>query len=115
MKGIRLFCILLLASKFTLAQSTPPTSASSDLASQVQSLQQTIAQMQKQLAAQQREIETLKGQSKIPAAMSVANESLPTQGEGTAPHGTSSALGPQIVSTAANFKQPATARSEEHT
>jgi len=108
-----LFCILLLASKFTLAQSTPPTSASSDLASQVASLQQTIAQMQKQLAAQQREIETLKGQSKIPAAMSVANESLPTQGEGTAPHATSSALQPEIASISANIEQPAVRQPQE--
>jgi hypothetical protein len=104
---------LLLASDLALAQAAPPTSASSDLASQVVSLQQTIAQMQKQLAAQQREIETLKGQPKIPAAMSVANESLPTQGDGTAPHDTSSALQPEIASGAANTEQPAAREAQE--
>jgi hypothetical protein len=118
MIGIRLFCVLLLASDLTLAQSAIPNASSpasdaSDLASQVESLQQTITQMQKQLAAQQREIETLKGQSKIPAAMSVANESLPTQGERAAPHATSSALQPTVASRAANTEQPAAAQGAQ--
>jgi hypothetical protein len=105
--GIRLFCVLLLASDLALAQAAPPTSSSSDLASQVETLQQTISQMQKQMAAQQREIETLKGQSKAPAAMYVANESLPTQGEGTAQHAISSAHQTDVASRAANTGLPA--------
>src|SRR5437899_8250570 len=113
MIGIRLFCVLLLTSDFGLAQAALSTSASSDLASQVETLQQTISQMQKQLTAQQREIETLKGQSKTPAAMSVANESVLTRSEGTAAHATSSALRPQIITTAANIKQPATAQEAQ--
>jgi hypothetical protein len=114
MIGIRLFCVLLLASDLALAQAAPSTSASSDLASQVVTLQQTIAQMQKQLAVQQLEIETLKGQSKIAAAMSVANESSPTQDKGTALHATSSALQPEIASgTAKTDQQPAAQGAQE--
>jgi hypothetical protein len=105
-------CVLLLTSDVNLVQSTPPKASSSggsstDLASKVESLQQTIAQMQKQMAAQQREIETLKAQSKFPAAMSIPNESLPTHGEGAAHHATYSALQSQIASGAANMKKPA--------
>jgi hypothetical protein len=105
-------CVLLLTSEFTSAQSTPPKASSSagsstDLASKVESLQQIIVQMQKQMAAQQVEIEKLKAQSKFPAAMFISTESLPTQG--AAHHATSSALQSQIGSGAANLKKLAAA------
>jgi hypothetical protein len=114
MIGIRFFCALLLASDLTLAQSAPPTtsSPSSDLAAQVESLQHTIAQMQEQMAAQQREIETLKGQSNAPAAMPVANASVPTRSEGNAQYVTSSAPQPEAASRALKVEQPVAVAQE---
>jgi hypothetical protein len=69
--------------------------------------------MQKQLAAQQREIESLKAQSKAPAATSISNESLPTQGERTAHLASSSALQPEIASGAINTECKAAAAQEK--
>jgi hypothetical protein len=118
MLRIRSLCVLLLASDLTLAQSSTPGIASSignptDLASQVVSLQQTVSQMQKQLAAQEREIETLKAQS-TSAAMSRPGESLPTGQAGTEHLATnSSVLHPELATGAAKTEHQAIAQETQ--
>ena len=69
MKMLHLFLGFLLVGGGLLAQDSGPASKSSptgtDLAGEVESLREALSQTQKQLAAQQQEIETLKARSKV--------------------------------------------------
>src|SRR6267142_4581964 len=78
MKPIYILLACLLLPGVVPAQTTganPDTSAKdTDLAAQVKALREALLQTQKQMAAQQREIETLKAQSKDGATRTVTNE-----------------------------------------
>jgi hypothetical protein len=82
MRVIRILCPLLLAPSLMWAQAGPQkTDASqsgSDVAAELKALREALLQTQKQMAAQQREIEALKERAKAEQATSVANEQAPT-------------------------------------
>jgi hypothetical protein len=79
-KLLHTLCLLLLAPGLILAQADPqkPDSSpnNSDLATEVKALREALLQTQKQMAAQQREIEALK-EAKASQVASVGNEQAP--------------------------------------
>src|ERR1700751_2976 len=94
-----------------------PDSSANDtsLAAEVKALRDALLQTQKQMAAQEREIKTLKAQSKDAVTISAPSE-LPSHGNGAA--GPSAvptpAIEPTSVSAGANIKpQPAAQQLQE--
>src|SRR6266481_4182511 len=85
MKPVHLLFACLLLPGVARAQSTsanPDSSAKDvDLAAEVKVLREALLQTQKQMAAQQREIETLKAQSKDGATRTVTNGPAPRPSE----------------------------------
>src|SRR5882762_8129817 len=86
MRAIHTLLVCLLLPGFTLAQAKGQAASSqpasrADLASEVQALREALWQTQKQVAAQQAEIQTLKTQSKtVPMTPPTDNE-VPTETE----------------------------------
>jgi hypothetical protein len=79
MKLSLIWCVLLLSSGLVLAQTSSQksdsSSSNSDLATEVKALREALLQTQKQVALQEREIETLRGErAKADPAPSVGNE-----------------------------------------
>ena len=78
MISLRVLCLLLIAPGVLCAQSSPEKLDSStnntELAGEVKALREALLQTQKQVAAQQREIETLKAQAEVEPVKSLASE-----------------------------------------
>ena len=108
MKAIYMLFAFLLFPGAMLAQGVgqePDSSTSNpNLAAEVKVLREALLQTQKQVAAQQREIDTLKKQSETSPTTSAANEFAPMGGE-TSTHAPSS-IPPAPVYTSANIRQP---------
>ena len=88
MLSLRLLCLLLIAPGVVCAQTGPEkvdsSSNNSDVASELKTLREALMQTQKQVAAQQQEIETLKVQSNA-CSLPVSNRLSPTEAEVSAP------------------------------
>jgi hypothetical protein len=76
-----------------------------NLAAEVKALREALLQTQEQMAAQQREIETLKGQSKGGATATVTNEPAPRPSEKTTADSATSSLESSTEYTGANIKR----------
>lgn len=81
MKLLRALCLLLLAPSLVLAQAGSQNSVSSqnnsDVAAELKALREALVQTQKQMAAQQREIEALKEPEKAEQAAPVGSDQPP--------------------------------------
>jgi len=109
MKLIYILLVCLILPGAILAQASAQQSASSaddaNLATEVKALREALQQTQKQVAAQQREIETLKTQPKSDMAASPASQPTPTESESSAHDSTSSTLQPASPYVARNVRQ----------
>jgi len=98
MKVLRALCFVLMAPGFLWAQSDAQKTGSSandtELAVEVKALREALSQTQKQMAAQQQEIEALKSQSRAAQTASVTNDQPARLVEVSAPAAGSSNLGP---------------------
>src|ERR1700719_2673060 len=117
MKPIHILCACLLLSGVARAQTSSADSDSSadntNLATEVKALREALLQTQRQMAAQQREIETLKAQSKNAVTVPAPSE-LPSRGNGVASDSDVSAPGPTTLSAGANIQQqPRTRQLQE--
>jgi hypothetical protein len=117
MKPIHILFACLLLSGVARAQTSSADSDSSadnpNLATEVKALREALLQTQRQMAAQQREIETLKAQSKNAVTVPAPSE-LPSRGNGVASDLDVSAPGPTTVSAGANIQQqPRTRQLQE--
>ena len=117
MKPIHILFACLLLSGVARAQTSSADSDSSadntNLATEVKALREALLQTQRQMAAQQREIETLKAQSKNAVTVPAPSE-LPSRGNGVASDSDVSAPGPTTVSAGANIQQqPRTRQPQE--
>ncbi|HWO34854.1 MAG TPA: hypothetical protein VNO32_39175 [Candidatus Acidoferrum sp.] len=103
---ILLACFLLPGVVKAQTSSANPDSSANDtnLATEVKALREALLQTQKQMAAQQREIETLKAQSKNAVTVAAPNE-LPDRGNGAAGDSGASTLEPASVSAGTNIQQ----------
>jgi hypothetical protein len=117
MKPIHILFACLLLSGVARAQTSSADSDSSadnpNLATEVKALREALLQTQRQMAAQQREIETLKAQSKNAVTVPAPSE-LRSRGNGVASDSDVSAPGPTTVSAGANIQQqPRTRQLQE--
>src|SRR5229473_268622 len=91
-----LFLVWLLLPDVALAQAngegSDPSTNDANLAAEVKVLREALTQTQKQLAAQQHDIESLRAQLKAGPANAATNEPLPPEGEKTAHDSASSTL-----------------------
>jgi hypothetical protein len=115
MISLRVLCLLLIAPGVLCAQSSPEKLDSStndtELAGEVRALREALLRTQKQVAAQQQEIETLKGHSN---ANSLSASNLPpTEGEASVPDSASSSTQPASVHTAAYVRQQPAQQDQE--
>src|ERR1700751_2533157 len=111
MLSLRILCLFLIAPSVLCAQSSPekPDSSpnNSDVATELKTLREALMQTQKQVAAQQQEIETLKARANA-GALSAANRLSPTEGEASAVDSASASIQPASVHTTASVRpQPA--------
>src|ERR1700739_696532 len=99
-------CLILPTVALVQASNTNPDSSGNDtnLGAEVKALREALSQTQKQMAAQQREIETLKAQSKNAVTVSAPSE-LPSRGNGAVGDSGASTLEPTSVSASANIQQ----------
>src|ERR1700739_4964686 len=108
MKPIHILFACLILPTVALGQSsnTNPDSSGNDtnLGAEVKALREALSQTQKQMAAQQREIETLKAQSKN-AVTARAPSELPSRDDGAAGDPPASPLEPTTVSADASIQQ----------
>src|SRR5258708_15991909 len=109
MKLIYFLLALLLLPAMVLAQGSgqaPDSSKSNtDLTAEVKALREALMQTQKQLAAQQQEIETLKVQSRNAVAAVSMSESVPTRRDGSTGDSASSGLERTVKHAAADIEQ----------
>jgi hypothetical protein len=116
MISLSVFCLFLIAPGVICAQSGPEKvdslANSSDVATELKTLREALMQTQKQVAAQQQEIETLKGQANA-GSLSASNRLSPTEGEASAPDSASSSIQPASVSTAAYIRQQPAQQDQE--
>src|SRR6266481_1761481 len=91
-----LFLVWLLLPGVALAQAngegSDPSTNNANLTGEVNALREALTQTQKQLAAQQQDIESLRAQLKAGRTNSATNERVPPEGEKTARDSASSAL-----------------------
>src|SRR5258705_7833322 len=106
---ILLACFLLPGVVKAQTSSANPDSSANDtnLAAEVKALREALLQTQKQMAAQQREIETLKAQSKDEAARTVTNEPAPSSSEIAAADSATSSVEPSTEYAGVNIKHQA--------
>jgi hypothetical protein len=110
MLSLRVLCLLLIAPGVICAQSSPEQLDSSlnnsDVVAELKTLREVLMQTQKQVTAQQQEIETLKAQANS-GSLSASNRLSPAEGESSA-DSASASIQPASVSTAAYVRlQPA--------
>ena len=103
---ILIACLLLAGAVRGQTSGANPDSSANDtnLATEVKALREALSQTQKQMAAQQREIEALKAQSRNAVAASAPSE-LPSRGNVAAGDSAASALEPTTVSAGAKIQQ----------
>jgi hypothetical protein len=98
MRMLPALCFLLMVPGFLWAQTGAQKAGSSpndtELAAEVKALREALLQTQKQMAAQQQEIEALKSQSRAEQTASVRDEQPARLVEASAPATVSSSLGP---------------------
>src|SRR6201987_59845 len=118
MLSLRILCLFLIAPSVLCAQSSPekPDSSpnNSDVATELKTLREALMQTQKQVAAQQREIKTLKAQSNA-GSLSASNRPSPAEGEASAPDPASASIQPASVHSAAYVRQQPTQQDQEKT
>jgi len=116
MLSLRILCLFLIAPSVLCAQSSPEKVDSSpnnsDVATELKTLREALMQTQKQVAAQQREIETLKAQSNA-GSLSSSNRPSPAEGEASAPDPASASIQPASVHSAAYVRQQPTQQDQE--
>jgi hypothetical protein len=116
MLSLRVLCLLLIAPGVICAQSSPEKLDSSlnnsDVAAELKTLREALMQTQKQVTAQQQEIETLKAQSNA-RSLSASNRLSPTEGEASAPDSASASIQPASVYTAAYVRQQPAQQDQE--
>jgi len=116
MLSLRILCLFLIAPSVLCAQSSPEKVDSSpnnsDVATELKTLREALMQTQKQVAAQQREIETLKAQSNA-GSLSASNRPSPAEGEASAPDPASASIQPASVHSAAYVRQQPTQQDQE--
>jgi len=117
MKTICLLFAFLLWPGAMLAQAgaqAPDSSANNpDLVAEVKALRDALLQTQKQVAAQQHEIEMLKTQSKAGSPNSAENRLSPTESETSTPDSASSPLVPAYTHAVASIQQQTTQQNRE--
>jgi hypothetical protein len=108
MISLRVLCLLLIAPGVIWAQSGPEKFDSSvnnsEVATELKTLREALMQTQKQVAAQQQEIETLKARANA-GSLSASNRTSPVAGEAFAHDSASRLVQPASVSTAAYVQQ----------
>jgi hypothetical protein len=113
---LRALCLLLIAPTVIWAQNSPDkldsSTSSTELAGEVKALREALLQTQKQVAVQQREIETLKAQSNA-GSLSASNQLSPTEREASAPDSASPSIQPASLSTAAYVRQQPVQQDQE--
>jgi len=105
-----LFACLLLpgAARAQTTSAKPDSSANgTNLTAEVKALREALLQTQRQMAAQQREIETLKAQSKGGATPTVTNEPAPSPSEIAAAEFATSSVEPSTEHEGVNIKHQA--------
>src|SRR5580704_14726590 len=102
MISLRVLCLLLIAPTVVWVQSSQEDSPTNnaELGGEVKALREALLQTQKQVAAQQQEIETLKTRSNA-GSLSASNRLPPEEGEAGASDSTSASIQPASVNTAA--------------
>src|SRR5260370_21231655 len=109
MKLIYFLLALLLLPAIVLAQGIGQEHDSSksktDLSGEVKAVREALMKTQKQLAAQQQEIETLKVQSRNAVAAFTASKSVPTRSDGSSGDSASSGLERTVKHAAADIEQ----------
>jgi len=109
MKLVYFLLALLLLPAIVLAQGSGQEHDSSknktDLTAEVKALREALLQSQKQLDAQQQEIETVKVQSRNAVAASTTSELVPTRGDGSSGDSASSGLERTVKHAAADIEQ----------
>ena len=118
MKPVHILFACLLLPGVVRAQTTSanPDSSVNDtnLATEVKALREALLQTQKQMAAQQREIETLKARSKDGATRTITNEPATSPSEIAAADSATSSVGPSTEHAGANSKhQPSAQQLQE--
>src|SRR6201987_3387540 len=116
MLSLRVLCLLLLAPGVICAQSGPEKVESSpnnsDVATELKTLREALMQTQKQVAAQQQEIETLKARSNA-GSLSASNQPSPAEAEAGAPDSASASIQPASVHTTAYVRQQPTLQDDQ--
>ena len=117
MKAICVFFAFLLLPGTMLAQASgqEPGSAADNmnLAAEVKALREALQETQKQVADQQREIETLKAQPKNGQAIASANRLSPMEGETSPPNSASLSLEPTSAYSATSIEQQPIQQNQE--
>src|SRR6201993_1689508 len=118
MLSLRVLCLLLIAPGVVCAQksSEKPDSSpnNSDVATELKTLREALMQTQKQVAAQQQEIESLKARSNA-GSLSASNQLSPAEAEAGASDSGSPLIQPASVQTTAYVRQPPSQQDQEKT
>jgi hypothetical protein len=111
---LRVLCLLLIAPTVVWAQSSREDSPANntELAGEVKALREALLQTQKQVAAQQQEIETLKARSNS-GSFSASNRLSPVEGDASASDSASASIQPASVNTAAYVQQQPVQQDQE--
>jgi hypothetical protein len=111
---LRVLCLLLIAPTVVWAQSSREDSPANntELAGEVKALREALLQTQKQVAAQQQEIETLKARSNS-GSFSASNRLSPVEGDASASDSASASIQPASVNTAAYVRQQPVQQDQE--
>src|SRR3984893_13439187 len=116
MISLRILCLFLIAPGVIFAQSGSEKANSSannsDVATELKTLREALVQTQKQVAAQQQEIESLKARSNA-GSLSASNQVSPTESGASAPDSASASVQPASVHSAAYVRQQPTQQDQE--
>ena len=116
MLWLRVLCLLLIVQGVVYAQSDPQkvdsSATNSEVATELQTLREALMQTQKQVAAQQQEIETLKARANA-GSLSASNRPSPTEGEASVAGPASPSIQPVSLSTAAYVRQQPARQDQE--
>src|ERR1700751_4456328 len=116
MLSLRILCLFLIAPSILCAQSSPEKVDSSpnnsDVATELKTLREALMQTQKQVAAQQQEIESLKARSTA-GSLSASNQLSPAEAEAGAPDSATASIQPASVHTTAYVRQQPTQQDDQ--
>ena len=113
MKAICVFFAFLVLPGTMPAQEPGSLADNMNLAAEVKALREALQETQKQVADQQREIETLKAQPKSGQATSSANRLSPMEGETSPPNSASPSLQPASAYSATSIVQQPIQQNQE--